>query len=124
MQTFTFVESAGKHTYTLTIKLLSKFDPTKHFPEGWVGYLSGAKDGYFYPRADETIEENMEDLFHRKRAWWLQLPKNKKVTDVEEILIQTLPPSELKAHKIAEQKWLLGAEQRAGGSGLNILRKL
>ena len=124
MQTFQFIESYGKHSYTLTIKLLVKFDPTKHFPEGWVGYRSGDSDGYFYPRTDETIEENMAYLFHRKRAWWLELPKSKKITDSEEIIIQTLPSADLKAHKIAEQKWLAGAERRAGGSGLNIFRKL
>lgn len=121
MQTFTFVEKYGRHTYTLTIKLLIKFDPTKHFPEGWVGQINGEK--LYYSRTDETIEENMEDLFHTYRGRWLSLPKPKRITKNEEVIITSFSEVELRNLNQANQKWLYGLDERAGGSSLNIFRK-
>lgn len=121
MQTFTFIESAGKHTYTLTIKLVPNFDSTKHFPEGWVGQING--NNLYYSRTDETIEENMEDLFHTYRGRWLSLPKPKRITKNEEIIITSFSEVELKNLNQANQKWLYGLDEKAGGSSLNIFRK-
>jgi hypothetical protein len=122
MQTFTFIESVGKHTYTLTIKLLTKFDPTKHFPEGWVGSINNEK--LYYSRTDETVEENMETLFHTYRARWLSLPKPKRVNKAEEVIITSFSEVELRNLHHANQKWLYGLDEKAGGSSLNIFRKI
>jgi hypothetical protein len=122
MQKFTFVESYGRHTYTLTIKLLTKFDPTKHFPEGWVGQING--ENLYYSRTDETIAENMETLFHTYRGRWISLPKPKRVTKAEEVIIATFLSKQLRSAMYADQKWLNSIkDERAGGNALNIFRK-